>query len=31
MLEWVGGGFDPDAFDPAEFNRRLTVGRLAAT
>lgn len=28
MLEWVGGSFDPDAFDPAEFEHRLQVGRL---
>lgn len=30
MLEWVGGAFDPDAFDPADCNHRLTLGRLAA-
>lgn len=30
MLEWVGGSFDPDAFDPADFEHRLRLGRLAA-
>jgi len=23
MLEWLGGGFDPTAFDPAQVNKRL--------
>jgi hypothetical protein len=23
-LEWMGGGFDPDVFDPAEVNAKLT-------
>lgn len=26
MLEWVGGTFDPDAFDPADFAHRLQLG-----
>lgn len=30
MLEWVGGTFDPDAFDPNDFHHRLDLGRLAA-
>ncbi len=30
MLEWVGGEFDADAFDPADFSHRLRLGRLAA-
>lgn len=29
-LEWAGGHVDPDAFDPAEFDRRLRLGRLVA-
>lgn len=29
-LEWVGGRFDPDAFDPAEFADNLRNQRLAA-
>jgi hypothetical protein len=29
MLEWVGGSFDPDAFDPRDFNQQLEVGSLA--
>jgi hypothetical protein len=29
MLEWVGGSFDADAFDPADFDQRLLEGRLA--
>lgn len=23
LLTWIGGSFDPDAFDPDEINRRL--------
>lgn len=30
MLEWAGGQFDPDAFDPAGFQQRLDLGRLIA-
>lgn len=31
MLEWAGGEFDPDAFDPAAANRRLgTITRKLA-
>jgi hypothetical protein len=30
MLEWVGGPFDPEAFDPAEFGHRVHLGRLSA-
>jgi hypothetical protein len=30
MLEWVGGHFDPDAFDPADFEHRLNPRRLTA-
>jgi hypothetical protein len=30
MLEWVGGSFDPEAFDPADFEHRLNRGRLVA-
>jgi hypothetical protein len=30
MLEWVGGQFDPEAFDPAEFEHRLNPRRLEA-
>jgi hypothetical protein len=30
MLEWVGGEFDPTAFDPADFQHRLDLGRLVA-
>jgi Plasmid pRiA4b ORF-3-like protein len=30
MLEWVGGSFDPEAFDPADFEHRLNLGRLVA-
>jgi Plasmid pRiA4b ORF-3-like protein len=30
MLEWVGGHFDPDAFDTADFERRLNPRRLTA-
>jgi hypothetical protein len=26
MLEWVGGSFDPEAFDPAEATRRMKKG-----
>ena len=29
MLEWVGGRFDPGAFDPADFEHRLELGSLA--
>lgn len=29
-LEWVGGSFDPEAFDPADFEHRLDLGRLVA-
>ena len=29
MLEWVGGEFVPDAFDPAEFGHRLRLGLVA--
>lgn len=30
MLEWVGGSFDPEAFDSADFEHRLHPGRLVA-
>jgi hypothetical protein len=30
MLEWVGGEFDADAFDPGDFVHRLRLGRLVA-
>lgn len=30
MLEWAGGSFDPEAFDPADFEHRLNLGRLVA-
>jgi hypothetical protein len=30
MLTWVGGSFDPDAFDAGEFEHRLQLGRLVA-
>ena len=30
MLEWVGGAFDPAAFDPADFGHRVELGELAA-
>ncbi len=30
MLEWVGGTFDPDAFDQNDFHDRLELGRLAS-
>jgi hypothetical protein len=30
MLTWVGGSFDPDAFDAGEFEHRLRLGRLVA-
>ena len=26
MLEWAGGSFDPDAFDPAAATRRMRKG-----
>jgi len=26
-LEWAGGAFDPEAFDPGEFSRRVQLGR----
>ena len=26
MLEWVGGGFDPEAFNPSEFADNLQLG-----
>jgi len=29
MLEWVGGGFDADAFDPTDLSHRLHLGSLA--
>lgn len=29
MLEWVGGSFDPEAFDPGDFQDHLNLGRLA--
>ena len=29
MLEWVGGAFDPDAFDATDFAQRLQLGSLA--
>lgn len=29
-LEWVGRPFDPEAFDPADFENNLKLGRLAA-
>ena len=28
LLEWSGGDYDPDAFDPSEFGHRLRLGRL---
>ncbi len=28
MLEWVGGAFDPDGFDPSEFADNLKVGSM---
>lgn len=28
MLEWVGGSFDPEAFDQGDFYHRLHVERL---
>ncbi len=28
MLEWVGGEFDPEAFDPADFTLALGPGSL---
>jgi hypothetical protein len=30
MLDWVGGHFDPEAFDPADFDHRLDPRRLTA-
>jgi len=30
MLEWAGGQFDPDAFDPTDFQQRLDLGHLVA-
>jgi hypothetical protein len=27
MLEWVGGAFDPEAFNPADFAHNLELGR----
>jgi hypothetical protein len=30
MLEWVGGQYNPDDFDPAALEHRLKLGRLAA-
>lgn len=30
MLEWAGGEFDPEAFDVADVQHRLDLGRLAA-
>ncbi|MGH9001489.1 MAG: plasmid pRiA4b ORF-3 family protein [Acidimicrobiia bacterium] len=30
MLEWVGGTFDPEAFDPGDLHQRLHIGRLIA-
>jgi len=30
MLEWVGGTFDPEAFDTAEFADRFRPGRLVS-
>ncbi|MGH9076920.1 MAG: plasmid pRiA4b ORF-3 family protein [Acidimicrobiales bacterium] len=29
MLEWAGGDFDPDAFDPGDFARRLGFAQSA--
>jgi hypothetical protein len=29
MLEWVGGHFDPEAFDTADFQHRMRLGRLS--
>lgn len=28
MLEWVGGAFDPDQFDPSEFAENLKLGSM---
>ncbi len=28
MLEWVGGAFDPDDFDPSEFAENLEAGSM---
>ena len=30
MIEWLGGGFDPDAFNPGDFDARLEAVRLTA-
>ena len=30
MLEWVGGQFDPEAFDPVDIEQRLNPQRLIA-
>ena len=30
LIEWRGGEFDPEAFDPAEFDENLHVGELAS-
>jgi Plasmid pRiA4b ORF-3-like protein len=30
MLQWVGGSFDPDAFDTSDFDHRRELGRLVA-
>jgi hypothetical protein len=28
MLDWVGGSFDPDAFDPTEFKDNFALGGM---
>lgn len=30
LIEWNGGGFDPEAFDPTEFDDNLHLGDLAS-
>jgi hypothetical protein len=30
MLEWVGGRFDPEAFDPPDFDRLVHPRHLTA-
>ncbi len=31
LIEWNGGEFDPEAFDPAEFDDNLRIGHLASS